>query len=77
MWFPDERRLLKIKTDIKRVKELKMDPVRTAGWLTDFLIKIQLERLREEHPDRSCKEITEILRRILSERDRNEIRELR
>lgn len=72
MWFPDERRIEKIKMDIKRTKELGADPVRIAGWLTDFIIKVQLERLKEKYPDKTHEELVVILRRILFERDRNE-----
>lgn len=72
MWFPNEYRIKKIKMDLERVRELGMDSIVVAGWLTDFLIKVEIERLREKYPERSCREITEILRRILSERDRDE-----
>ncbi|MFB0563759.1 MAG: hypothetical protein ACETWM_21390 [Candidatus Lokiarchaeia archaeon] len=72
MWFPDEHRVRKIKMDLERVRELGVDSVRAVGWLTDFVINVQIERLREKYPDRSCREITEILRRILFERGRNE-----
>nr|MDO8080255.1 hypothetical protein [Candidatus Freyarchaeota archaeon] len=73
MWFPDERRIEKIKKDIKRTKELGADPVRIAGWLTDFVIKVQLKRLKEKFPDKTHEELMDILRHILSERDRNEL----
>ena len=72
MWFPDEHRVRKIKMDLERVRELGVDSVRAVSWLTDFVINVQIERLREKYPDRSCREITEILRRILFERGRNE-----
>lgn len=72
MWFPDEHRIKKIKMDIKRAKELGMDPVRIAGWIADFIIKVQLERLKEKYPDKTYEELLVILRHILFERDRNE-----
>ncbi len=73
MWVPDEHRLRKIRMDVKRMKELGVDPVRVAGWLTDFLIKVQLGRLKKEHPSNSYDELVKILRRNLSERDRDEL----
>ncbi|MEM3586170.1 MAG: hypothetical protein QXO71_02515 [Candidatus Jordarchaeaceae archaeon] len=73
MWFPDERRLEKIKMDIKRIRELGADPVRIAGWLTDFVIKVQLENLKKKYPDKTREELMDILRHILIERDRDEL----
>jgi len=73
MWVPDERRMKKIRMDIERTRELGVDPVRVAGWLTDFIIEVRLESLREKYPEKKREELVEILRRILSERDRNEL----
>ena len=73
MWVPDERRMKKIRMDIERMKGLEVDPVRVAGWLTDFIIEVRLESLREKYPEKKREELVEILRRILSERDRNEL----
>ncbi|MHA1262173.1 MAG: hypothetical protein ACTSSA_08730, partial [Candidatus Freyarchaeota archaeon] len=63
----------KIRMDIERTRELGVDPVRVAGWLTDFIIEVRLESLREKYPEKKREELVEILRRILSERDRNEL----
>jgi hypothetical protein len=73
MWFPDERRLEKIKMDIRRTRELGADPVRIAGWLTDFVIKVHLEHLKKKYPDKTREELVDILRHILAERDRDEL----
>lgn len=73
MWFPDERRLEKIKMDIKRTRELGADPVRIAGWLTDFVIKVQLENLKKKYQDKTREELIDILRHILIGRDRDEL----
>ena len=73
MWVPDERRMKKIRMDMERTRGLEVDPVRVAGWLTDFIIEVRLESLREKYPEKKREELVEILRRILSERDRNEL----
>ena len=73
MWVPDERRMKKIRMDIERTKGLEVDPVRVAGWLTDFIIEVRLESLRKKYPEKKREELVEILRRTLSERDRNEL----
>ena len=73
MWVPDERRMKKIRMDIERTKGLEVDPVRVAGWLTDFIIEVRLESLRKKYPKKKREELVEILRRTLSERDRNEL----
>ena len=73
MWVPDERRMKKIRMDIERTRELRVDPVRVAGWLTDFIIEVRLESLRKKYPEKKREELVDILRRILSERDRNEL----
>ncbi|MHA1209616.1 MAG: hypothetical protein ACTSRF_10400, partial [Candidatus Freyarchaeota archaeon] len=63
----------KIRMDIERTRELGVDPVRVAGWLTDFIIEVRLESLRKKYPEKKREELVEILRRTLSERDRNEL----
>ena len=73
MWVPDERRMKKIRMDIERTRGLEVDPVRVAGWLTDFIIEVRLESLRKKYPEKKREELVDILRRILSERDRNEL----
>ena len=73
MWVPDERRMKKIRMDIERTRGLEVDPVRVAGWLTDFIIEVRLESLRKKYPKKKREELVEILRRTLSERDRNEL----
>ncbi len=73
MWVPDERRMKKIRMDIERTRGLEVDPVRVAGWLTDFIIEVRLESLKKKYPKKKREELVEILRRTLSERDRNEL----
>ncbi|MEX2705558.1 MAG: hypothetical protein Q6352_009895 [Candidatus Freyrarchaeum guaymaensis] len=73
MWVPDERRMKKIRMDIERTRGLEVDPVRVAGWLTDFIIEVRLESLRKKYPKKKREELVEILRRTFSERDRNEL----
>ncbi|MEX2707438.1 MAG: hypothetical protein Q6352_019625 [Candidatus Freyrarchaeum guaymaensis] len=53
--------------------KLGVNPVRVAGWLTDFIIEVRLESLRKKYPEKKREELVDILRRILSERDRNEL----
>ena len=32
--------------------KLEVNPVRVAGWLTDFIIEVRLESLRKKYPEK-------------------------
>ncbi|MHA1505860.1 MAG: hypothetical protein ACTSVF_04645 [Candidatus Asgardarchaeia archaeon] len=67
MYFPDEERIRKIRKDIEIVKKAKVDPLKVAGELIDFVVKIRLKQLREKHPDATEEELIKILRKNVME----------
>jgi len=67
VYFPNENRIRQIKQDIERMKKLKVDPLKIAGELTDFVIKRQLEQLRKKFPDATKEELFRMLRKNLVE----------
>lgn len=51
MNLPSERRIQQIKEDLRRIKELNVDPVKIACELADFFVKIQLMLIRKRYPN--------------------------
>ncbi len=51
MNLPSERRIQQIKEDLRRIKELNVDPVKMACELADFFVKIQLMLIRKRYPN--------------------------
>ncbi|MGQ4915422.1 MAG: hypothetical protein ACP6IU_11865 [Candidatus Asgardarchaeia archaeon] len=65
--FPSEERIKQIKQDVERVKKFKMNSLKIASELTDFVIKVQLEQLKKRHPNATQEELIELLRKQIME----------
>jgi len=58
---------MQIKKDIERIKKWGVDPLKIAGELIDFVVKVQLENLSIKYPKASKEELLKILREKLTE----------
>ncbi len=63
MNLPSEYRIKQIKEDLKRIKELNVDPVKIACELADFFVKIQLGRIKKKHPSITKEDAIKIIRK--------------
>lgn len=67
MNFPSEERIKKIKQDIELIKKFRMDPLKIASELTDFVIKVQLDQLKKKYPNAGQEELIVLLRNQIME----------
>ena len=67
MSFPSDERIRQIKQDVERIKKTKADPLKIAGELTDFIIKVHMEQLKRKYPKATESELIALLRKQFME----------